>query len=84
MTSLKTRVCADWTGNGARIVLVEKCKGKSRFWCLWGSADKDLDELTPITCLDPDGKRQEFMGAFRLFREMIKTAQEATFIRSTR
>jgi len=67
------KVYADWTGDSARIVLVKK---GSTFWCLWGSAGKEIAGLTPVKCVTAKGNPQEIGGSFKRFREMINATKK--------
>lgn len=50
--------------------------GTKPIWCcLWGPADKTLNECTVVECLTPKGKPQVFGPAARLFNRMVKAAQ---------
>lgn len=72
-------VCADWTGNGARVVLAKK---GSAFWCLWGEEGREISELAPVACTTLGGRNRKMRSSFKQFREMINTTQRVT-IKST-
>lgn len=73
------KIYADWTGNGARVVLAKR---GSAFWCLWGDADREIHDLAAVSCTTTSGRNQQMRPSFKQFREMINTTQRVT-IRST-
>jgi hypothetical protein len=51
---------------------------KEYYYCLWGSAEKPIEELAPIECVTPTGRAQGLGASLKLFNQMVKSAQQLT------